>query len=167
MQNEQSLSLEGWWGFYLSVSKRPEAGHLWLQIAAICWYSHIVECLNLFIQHWFPDWKFSKPIPGGGCSASKRDWKEKEMIRERERHREGERGGISWKEWASSWAVIWFHVAHSAPLCRGKVIMAAIYHPLSHYWRAVRCVQGGWSHVHHTWLLCITISVVHLCHNAG
>lgn len=31
---------------------KPEAGHLRLQIAAICWYSHIVECLTcLFSIH--------------------------------------------------------------------------------------------------------------------
>lgn len=49
--------------------------------------------------------------------------------------REGERDGgrVGWGEWTSSRAVIWFRVAHSAPLCRGKVVMAAIYHPLSHY----------------------------------
>lgn len=35
--------------------------------------------------------------------------------------------------WSSSSAVIWFHVAHSALQCRGKVVMAAIRHPLSHH----------------------------------
>lgn len=66
--------------------------------------------------------------------------RERETERKKKRKRDG--GSVGWREWTTSWAVIWFHVAPSARLCRGKVVMAAIYHLLSHYTGEQRGVFG-------------------------
>lgn len=70
-----------------------------------------------------------KPLPRGASRCDQQEQK----IGDGEDGEEGRCGDWRGCCWSSSSAVIWFHVAHSALQCRGKVVMAAIHHPLSHH----------------------------------